>query len=235
MTRCAAPTQSRLRSVKASVTRGSAVRLACAASIFCGLPSSLSAQEVQLRHHAGLHLPSTISLQNGTLHVRQKFGVKLGMSLTLTFNQRFDIVSGVTYIPGYAMLRGAGKQIQIATASHQLSTGVRARYWLLPPPRKFSWDVYTGVGMATGGRQDYEDFFENSTLSGTLGTALRYQIGRMVNLQLRIQQRLYRLHLGSGEPGTSRKPLRVSFGLELPFLQLVSPEPYPSQERFPFR
>jgi hypothetical protein len=184
--------------------------------------SPLNAQEVQLRPQAALYLPTRISMQNGVLHVRQKIGVTVGARLTLTFNQRFDVVTGVTYMPGYATFSGAGKLIDIGTVSHLLTATTGARYWLLPPARMLSWEVHIGFGLVFGGQPAYEDLFESSTVSGIAGTTVRYQIGQIVSLQLRIQDRLYRVRFGGRDPGSSRTPLQISFGLGLPFLR-VSP------------
>jgi hypothetical protein len=198
--------------------RGALLLLRCAAAFVCSRSSELNAQEVQLRPQAALYLPSRISLQNGTLHVRQKIGVTVGVRLTLTFNQRFNVVTGVTYIPGYAMFHGAGKRIEVGTGSHLLTATTGARYWLLPPARMLSWEVHTGLGVGFGGQPAYADLFKSSTVSGILGTTVRYQIGRIVSLHVRVQDRLYRVRFGSRDSGRSRSPLRISFGLRLRFV-----------------
>jgi hypothetical protein len=193
--------------------------LGCAAALVCGRSSGLDAQTVKLLPHTGLSLPTRVSIQNRVLHVRQKIGATVGARVTLTFNQRFDVVTGVTYIPGYAMFNGAGKRVQVAASSHLLTGTAGARYWLLPPARKFSWEVHTGVGVVFGGEPAYEDLFESSTLSGILGTTAHYKIGRIARLQLRVQDRLYRVRFGGGDPGSTRPPLRISVGLGLLFLE----------------
>jgi hypothetical protein len=193
--------------------------LGCAAALVCGRSSELESQVVRLRPHAGLSLPTRISLQHGELHVRQKIGVTAGARLTITFNERFDVVTGVTYLPGYATFRGTGRLIQLGTSSHVLSGSTGARYWLLPAARTFSWEVHTGLGLVFGGQPAYEDLFESSTVSGIIGTTIRYQIGRIVGLKLRVQDRLYRVRFGGGEPASSRPPLQVSFGVSLPFVE----------------
>jgi hypothetical protein len=180
--------------------------------------SELNAQAVQLRPQTGLYLPTRISVKNGSLDVRQKIGVTIGARLTLTFNERFAMVTGVTYMPGYAVFRGAGKRIDVGTASHLLTATTGARYWLLPPARMLSWEVHTGFGVGFGGQPAYADLFESSTVSGILGTTVRYQIGRMVSLHLRVLDRLYRVHFGGPNAG-SRSPLQISFGLSLPFVE----------------
>jgi hypothetical protein len=191
------------------------------AALVCSWGSELSAQEVQLRQQASLYLPTQISIQNGVLHVRQKIGVTLGARLTLTFNERFAVVTGVSYMPGYATIHGAGKRIEFGTRSHLLSASTGARYWLRTPARALSWEVHVGLGAAFGGQPAYEDLFESSTVTAILGTTVRYQIARIVSLQMRIQDRLYRVRLGPGDAGSSKSPLRVSFGLGLPFLRLA--------------
>jgi hypothetical protein len=193
--------------------------LGCAAAFACSRSSVLNAQEVRLRPEAGLSLPSRISLRDGALHVRQKVGVTAGARLTVIFNQRFDVVTRVSYSPGYAMFRGAGKQIDLGTGSHLLTATTGARYWLLPPPRRLSWEIHTGMGVVFGGQPAYEDLFESSTVSGILGTTIRCQIGRLVTLKLRVQERLYRVRFGGGDPGRSRPPLQVFFGMDLPIVE----------------
>jgi hypothetical protein len=164
-------------------------------------------------------MPTRISLKDGVLHVRQKLGVSFGARLTLTFSDRFDVVTGLTYIPGYAVFRGAGKQIALGTGSHVLTGSTGARYWLLSPEQMLSWEVHTGLGVAFGGQEAYEDLFESSTVSGIIGTMVRYQIGRIVRLQLRVQERLFRARFGPGHTGSSRSPLQVTFGVAFPFLE----------------
>jgi len=193
--------------------------LGCLVALACG-SAQVTAQTVRLQPQAGLSLPTRISLKDGVLHVRQKIGFSMGARMTVTFNQRFDVVTGVTYVPGYATISGAGKRIAFATSSHSLSGSTGARYWLLPPPRTFSWEIHTGVGMVFGGSRAYEDLFEASTLTGVLGTTLRYQIGQIVSLQMRVQERLYRLRFGGlRDTGRSNNPFQVSFGVGLPFLE----------------
>jgi hypothetical protein len=192
--------------------------LVCAAALMCTQASELGAQVVQFRPHASLSLPTRVSFQNRMLHVRQKIGMTVGARLILTFSRRFDVVSGVAYMPGYLMFHGAGKKIDVATASHVLTGTTGARYWLISPTRMLSWEVHTGLGVVFGGQPAYEDLFESSTVSAILGTTVRYQIGQIVSLHLKIQERLYRVRFGHQGPVSSKPPLQVSFGLGLPFL-----------------
>jgi hypothetical protein len=191
----------------------------CAAALVCSWGSELNSQQVKLRPHATLSLPTRVSLENGLLHVRQKIGMTVGARLIMTFNERFDVVTGIAYMPGVVTFHGAGRKIDVATGSHVLSGSTGARYWLLPPTRMLSWEVHTALGLVFGGQPAYEDLFESSTVSGILGTAVRYQIGQIVSLHLRIQERLYRVHFGQQEPVRSRPPLQISFGLGIPFLE----------------
>jgi hypothetical protein len=174
---------------------------------------------VELRSQSGLYLPTRISLKHGSLNIQQKVGLRFGAGLTVTFNDRFDVVTGVTYIPGYAMFRGAGKDIQVRTGTHLLSGATAARYWLVPSNRMLSWEIHTGLGVGFGGQAAYEDLFESSTVSGIVGTMVRYQIGQIVRLQLRVQNRLFRANFGRVSSPSTRSPLQVNFGLAFPFLE----------------
>ena len=193
--------------------------LTCVAALVCIVSSELNGQTVRLQPLAGLSLPTRISIQNQVLHVRQKVGMTVGARLTLTFSERFDVATGVTYIPGYAMFHGAGNRIDVATSSHLLTGTTGARYWLLPQARRLSWEVHTGFGVVFGGRPAYGDLFESSTVSGIVGTTAHYKIGRIARLQLRVQDRLYRVRFGGAGPGSSRSPLQVSVGVGLLFLE----------------
>lgn len=196
-----------------------ALLLRCVAVLVCSPGAELHAQVVQLRPHAGLSLPTRISIQNRVLHVRQKVGMSVGARLIVTFNDRFDVVTGVTYIPGYAMFHGAGKRIEVATSSHLLTSSTGARYWLRPPAETLSWEVHTGFGVVFGGKPAYEDLFESSTISGVIGTTAHYKVGRIARLQLRVQNRLYRVRFGGEGPVSSKPPLQISFGVGLLFLE----------------
>ena len=195
--------------------------LGCAAGLVCLWGSELNSQQVKLRPQAALSLPTRISLQDGMLHVRQKIGMTVGARLIMTFNKRFDVVTGVAYMPGVVMFHGVGRNIDVATGSHVLTGSTGARYWLLPPTGMLSWEVHTTLAVVFGGRPAYEDLFESSTVSGILGTVVRYQIGQIVSLRLRVQERLYRVRFGQQEPVSSRPPLQVSLGVGLPFLEAV--------------
>ncbi len=181
--------------------------------------SDLPAQVVQLRPIADLSLPTRFSFKDGSIHVRQKVGLTFGARMTLTFSDRFDVVTAVSYSPGYATLHGAGKLIELNTGAHSLGASTGARYWLRPPGGKLSWELNGGLGVVFGGPPSYEDLFETSTLSGVLGMTWVYQVGRIVSLKLKVHERLFRLRFGTVESGRSRSPLQVSFGLGLPFLE----------------
>jgi hypothetical protein len=183
--------------------------------------SPLQAQVVEFRPIANVSLPTRISLQDGTIHVRQKVGVQFGARMTLTFNDRFDVTNTVTYSPGYATLHGAGKKIELTSGSHSLAGSTSARYWIRRAAygHPLSWEVHTGVGMVFGGQPSYLDLFESSTLSAVLGTVVGYQVGRLVNLTLRVQERLLRLRFGDQNAGSSRMPLQFAFGVGFPLLE----------------
>jgi hypothetical protein len=183
------------------------------------LRSELGAQQVQFHPHAGVSLPTRISIKDGGLHVRQKIGVVAGARMTLTFSERFDVVTGFSYTPGYAIVSGAGKRIEAGTSPHQLNGSTGARYWLILPGRSFSWQIHTNLGVVFGGAPAYGELFESSTVSATLGTILHYQIGQIVSLHLRVQERLYRARFGVTHPGKFSRPLQVSLGVGLPFLE----------------
>jgi hypothetical protein len=195
--------------------------LSCGVALTTIQTSLLNAQVAQLRPFADVSFPTRFSFKDGTIHVRQKVGVSFGARLTLTFSQQFDVATTVTYSPGSATLHGAGKRIELASGAHSLGAATQARYWLIPPGKKFSWELHTGVGMVFGGRPAYEELFESSTLSAVMGTALRYEIGRIVSLKLKIQERLVRLRFGAPDSGRRKSPLQVSFGLGLPFLESI--------------
>lgn len=204
----------------AGAIRAAAGLLGCVGLLVCGRPTHLHAQRVQLRPQAGLYLPTKLSVRDGVLHVRQKLGLTAGVALTVTFDERFDIFAALTYIPGYAVLHGAGKRIDLGASSHQLSLTIRPRYWLISPARSLSWDVHSGLGLQFGGRPAYADFFQ-STLSGIVGTTVTYRIGQIVSLQMQVQERLIRVRFGGQDARRPQPPLRVSFGFTLPFLELA--------------
>jgi hypothetical protein len=178
----------------------------------------LQAQVVTIRPVANLSLPTKISLHDGTIHVSQKVGFRFGARMTLTFNDRFDITNAVTYSPGYATLHGAGKLIELRSGSHSLAGSTSARYWLRPQGGPLAWEVHTGLGMVFGGRPSYMDLFERSTLSAVLGTAVTYQLGQIVSVTIKVQQRLLNLRFGDDKV-SSKRPLRVTFGVGFPILE----------------
>jgi hypothetical protein len=187
------------------------------------LPSAypLQAQVVELRPVANVSLPTRISLQDGTIHLRQKVGFRFGARMTLTFSDRFDVTNTVTYSPGYATLHGAGKKFELTSGSHSIAGATSARYWIRRPAfgHPLAWEVHTGVGLVFGGRPSYLDLFESSTLSAVLGTTMSYQLGQLVNLTVRVQERLLRVRFGDQNTGSSRMPLQFTFGVGFPFLE----------------
>jgi hypothetical protein len=159
-----------------------------------------------------------MSMQHGSLQVEQRIGLAVGARLNISFNPRLDLVTGVSYSPGHAILHGAGRRFHVTAGSHLLTGTADARYWLSPRGRRFSWEVHTGIGLVFGGEPAYQDLFESSTIGGLVGTTVRYQIGRLVGVKLGVRDRLYRIRLGHQDGGgSSSSPFQVSFGLDLPF------------------
>jgi hypothetical protein len=193
--------------------------MTCSAALVFGRSSMLTAQVIQLRPVADVSLPTRVSFKNGALDVRQRIGLTLGARMTVSFSDRFQMITGVNYVPGYAVLRGTRGGLELNTGTHSLSGSTGARYFLLPPWRNPSWDIHTGVGMIFGGSPAYADLLEPATLTGALGTTVAYAIGRIVRLQMTVQQRLYRIHFGSPVAGSSKSPLQLSFKVGFPFLK----------------
>jgi hypothetical protein len=189
------------------------------AVLSCAGGSGLGAQVVQLQPHAELSVPTRISLEEGVLHLRQKIGVKLGARLIMSFNPRFDVTTGISYVPGYAMVHGAGKRFELSTSSHVLSGSTTARYWLRRPASALSWEIHSGIGVTLGGGRAFQQLFDSSTLSGVLGTVLCYQLGRIVNLKMKVEERFYRFRFGDQVAGRPSSPFQVSFAIGLPFLE----------------
>jgi hypothetical protein len=183
----------------------------------------LSGQEVQFQPQAGLSLPTRVSLKDGSIHILQKIGYKFGARLNLIFNDRFDVTTGVSYVPGYATLQGGGKRVSVGTSSQVLSAATGARYWIRPEYKLLSWEIHTGMGVVFGGTPPYEELFESSTVTGVLGTTLRYQWGGIASFTMRLQQRLYRLGFGKMSSGTSSNPFQVTFAVGLPWLGRLRP------------
>ena len=185
-----------------------------------GRGAALQAQETSFRPRLGLYLPTRISTQDGILHIRQKIGVTVGARLTVRFSDRFDVVTGVTYMPGLIAWHRSGQRFDVGSNAHSLSVSTGARYWLLPPSAgMISWEIHTGLGMGMGGQPAYKDLFENAVVTGVVGTAVRTQVGQLLSLTLKVQERLCRIRLGSAATVSSRSPFDVSFGLGLPFLE----------------
>jgi hypothetical protein len=204
---------------KQPVFQGATVLLTLSA-FAAGSGSALEAQEVQLRSYARLYRPTRVSAQDGVLQIRQRVGVTFGAQAIVAFNERFNVVTGISYMPGYFSFHRIGQRFNVGSASHSLSISSGARYWLRPPGSKIvSWEVHTSVGMGTGGQSAYKDLFDNSLLTAVIGTAVRYQLGEIVSLTLKVQERLCRIRLGSHATYSTRPPLDISFGVGLPFLE----------------
>jgi hypothetical protein len=178
---------------------------------------------VQFQPQAGLSLPTRFSLKSGTLHIQQKIGYKFGARLNLIFNNRLDMTTGVSYVPGYATIQGGGKRLAFGTSPHVLSASTGARYWLRPELNALAWDIHTGMGVVFGGVAPYEDLFESSSITGVIGTTLRYQWNQIASFTMRLQERLYRLRFGRMNSGSSSNPFQVTFAVGLPWLEKLRP------------
>lgn len=193
-----------------------AVLLGVLTGLVCTRPSRLAGQQLELRPLAGLQLPTRVSLRGDGLHVRQQLIPFVGVRLDVVWSSRFDVATDLKYVPGSAILRGSNEGIDLGTSAHLLSLATRARYWLLPPTGRLAWEVHTGVGAGFGGTQEFGDLFDHSLLSGGLATVLRYQVLRWVSVHVEVRERLFRVRLGGDDLGSSRRPLRISFGVGLP-------------------
>ena len=187
-------------------------------ALLCGPSAPLHGQQVQFRQQTRLVLPTRFSIQNGVLDLQQKIGVSIGARLNLNFSPRLSVTTGVAYVPALATLRAKGRQVALIAGTQLLTAGTRVVYWLVPADRSISWEVHSGVGIASGGER-YRALVDRATFTATVGTAAYWEIGQLVRLSLRVQERLYRAQLGGVEPSAAGKPFRVALGIGLPFLQ----------------
>ena len=185
--------------------------------ILTGGTGVLQGQEVRLYQRAGLYVPTRISLHDGAIQLRQSVGIKLGAGVVMRFGPRFDLVTAVTYLPGYAELRGEGKRIELATGHHRFGASVGGLYRMISPWKELTWELSGGLGMAAAG-EGFDNLFESSSISAVVGTLVRYQFKRLIRLQMRIQERLGQFRLdGADVPGG--KPFRLAFSVGFPFLE----------------
>jgi len=182
------------------------------------LAAPLQAQTVTVSPIANISFPTKFSLREGTLRVSQKVGFRFGARMTLRFTDRLDVTNTVTYSPGSATLHGAGERIELMSGSHSLAGSAAARYWLRAPGGPLAWELHAGGGMVFRGQPSYMDIFESSTLNAVLGTAVRYQVGRLVSFTVKVQQPLLKARFGEQDGGNAR-PLRMAFGVGLPILE----------------
>jgi hypothetical protein len=186
--------------------------------LLCGQSAPLHGQQVQFRQQTRLVLPTRFSIQNGVLDLQQKIGVSIGARLNLNFSPRLSVATGVAYVPALATLRAKGRQVALNAGTQILTAGTRVIYWLVPADRGISWEVHGGVGIGSGGER-YRELLDRATFSAMVGTAVYWEIGQLVRLSLRVQERLYRAQLGGVEPSAAGKPFRVALGIGFPFLQ----------------
>jgi hypothetical protein len=195
--------------------------LGAAAGLISASAAPLPAQQIEVRPVAKFSLPTKFSLHDGTLQVSQRVGFRFGAQMTLRFNQRFDVTNVITYSPGYAMVNGSTRRVQVSSGAQSLAGVTAARYWIRPPDLPFSWEVHTGLGLVFGGQPSYLELLDGSTMTASVGTGARYRFGQLVSFSVRVEQRLLRLQFGDKLGGSSR-PFRVGFGVGLPFLEKIS-------------
>ena len=195
--------------------------LGAAAGMTSASAVPLEAQQIEVRPIAKFSLPTKFSLQDGTLHVSQRVGVRFGAQMNVRLNERFDVTSAVTYSPGYATVSGSMKRVQVSSGAQSLAGATAARYWLRPRDLPLAWEVHSGVGLVFGGQPSYMELLDGSTMTASVGTSVRYRFRQLVSLSVRVEQRVLRLQFGDQLGGSSR-PFRVAFGVGLPFLDRIS-------------
>ena len=129
--------------------------LGAAAGMTSASAVPLEAQQIEVRPIAKFSLPTKFSLQDGTLHVSQRVGVRFGAQMNVRLNERFDVTSAVTYSPGYATVSGSMKRVQVSSGAQSLAGATAARYWLRPRDLPLAWEVHSGVGLVFGGQPSY--------------------------------------------------------------------------------
>ena len=195
--------------------------LGAAAGLTSASAVPLEAQQIEVRPIAKFSLPTKFSLQDGTLHVSQRVGVRFGAQMNVRLNERFDVTSAVTYSPGYATVSGSMKRVQVSSGAQSLAGATAARYWLRPRDLPLAWEVHSGVGLVFGGQPSYVELLDGSTMTASVGTSVRYRFRQLVSLSVRVEQRVLRLQFGDQLGGSSR-PFRVAFGVGLPLLDRIS-------------
>ncbi len=177
------------------------------------------AQQLSLAPTIGLYIPTSelIKAASGE-EFRQEVSLSVGGRIGFWLGSRVGFEATAQYAPSTLTFSAAGLSDE-ASASILTGSG-RLSFFIVPESQPLAILVSGGVGVIDRSGEAYADVENTRDITGTAGASARLRVGRIIHLQVNIEDYIYTPGFASesGVEGQIQHDIQLSFGVGIPLL-----------------
>ncbi len=176
------------------------------------------AQQLSLAPTIGLYIPTSelIKAASGE-EFRQEVSLSVGGRIGFWLGSRVGFEATAQYAPSALTFSAAG----LSDESANILTGSgRLAFFIVPESQPLAILVSGGVGVIDRSGEAFADVENTRDITGTAGASARLRVGRIIHLQVNIEDYIYTPGFASapGVEGQIQHDIQLSFGVGIPLL-----------------
>ena len=185
-----------------------------------------TAQRISIAPNIGLYVPTTelVKAASGDSSFKQEMSITLGGRMSIAFSNRLGLEFTGAYAPSDLKFTSTGLGDQNQDANIFTGSG-RLSYQLVPYTSPVAFVVTGGVGVINRSGAFYADVQDKTDIGGTLGASARFQIGKLLRLQVSAEDYIYKPRaeipgFGPADEKKTQNDIHLSIGVGIPLLGL---------------
>lgn len=185
-----------------------------------------TAQRISIAPNIGLYVPTTelVKAASGDSSFKQEMSITLGGRMSIAFSNRLGLEFTGAYAPSDLKFTRTGLGDQNQDANIFTGSG-RVTYQLVPYTSPVAFLITGGVGVINRSGAFYADVQDKTDIGGTLGASARFQVGKLLRLQLSAEDYIYKPKaqipgFGPADEKKTQNDIHLSIGVGIPLLGL---------------
>ncbi|HEX7335839.1 MAG TPA: hypothetical protein VF252_01425 [Gemmatimonadales bacterium] len=185
-----------------------------------------TAQRISIAPNIGLYVPTTelVKAASGDSSFKQEMSITLGGRMSIAFSNRLGLEFTGAYAPSDLKFTRTGLGDQNQDANIFTGSG-RLSYQLVPYSSPVAFVITGGVGVINRSGAFYAGVQDKTDIGGTLGASARFQVGKLLRLQVSAEDYIYKPKaeipgFGPADEKKTQNDVHLSIGVGIPLLGL---------------
>lgn len=185
-----------------------------------------TAQRISIAPNIGLYVPTTelVKAASGDSSFKQEMSITLGGRMSIAFSNRLGLEFTGAYAPSDLKFTRTGLGDQNQDANIFTGSG-RLSYQLVPYSSPVAFVITGGVGVINRSGAFYAAVQDKTDIGGTLGASARFQLGKLLRLQVSAEDYIYKPRaeipgFGPADEKKTQNDIHLSIGVGIPLLGL---------------